>query len=155
MSFSYNVLPHPPTPNHTLPLGETAAPASAKKATQGPTPTPPSGQRPITGELRKTAAGGQEAPDGCQESCICSTKLSNRECRQHRDLHPRGPDEAMRTPHNLKPLAREVHALEAVAHDVSAWMCFPCLLLKFINTSCAVEHTFPLFECDQPQLTGI
>lgn len=58
-----------------LPPGEAAPTSSAKKATQGPPPPSPSGQRPLTGELRETAAGGQEAPDGCQKSRIRTAEL--------------------------------------------------------------------------------
>lgn len=101
MSFSWNVLPFPPT----IPLpGEAAPTSSAKKATQGPPTSSPAGQRPLTGKFRETAAGGQEAPVGRQESGICTTKLSYRERWQHRDLHPRGSDKAMRTlpePHRV------------------------------------------------------
>lgn len=92
--------PNPTTPNNPPPIlsppGEAAPTSSTKKATQGPPPPPPSGQRPLTGKLREAAAGGQETPDGCQKSCICTSKLSDRECWQHWDLHTRGSDKAMR-----------------------------------------------------------
>lgn len=48
-----------------LPPGEEAPASSAKKATQRAPSSPSSGQRPLTGELRETASGSQEAPDGC------------------------------------------------------------------------------------------
>lgn len=73
-----------PPPNNPRPIlsppGEAAPTSSTEKATQGPPPPPPSGQRPLTGKLREAAAGGQETPDGCQKSCICTSKLSDREC---------------------------------------------------------------------------
>ncbi|KAF7646214.1 hypothetical protein LDENG_00191510, partial [Lucifuga dentata] len=80
------------THTHT---GETAPTPSAKKATKGPPPPPAVGQRPLTGELRETAAGSQEAPDGCKASGVRTAELSHRERRQHRDLHPRGSDKAI------------------------------------------------------------
>lgn len=53
-----------PPPTVLSPLGETAPTSSAKKATQGTPPPSSSGQRPLAGKLRETAAGGQEAPYG-------------------------------------------------------------------------------------------
>lgn len=42
-------------------------------------------------------AGGPQTAHGCQTGRFLQTELSHREGRQHRDLHPRGPDEALRS----------------------------------------------------------
>lgn len=84
-------------PLNILPLpGETASSSSGQKAPQGSPPSPSSGQRPLPGKFRETAPRGQKAPDGGQESRVRASELSHRERRQHRDLHSRGPDQAMR-----------------------------------------------------------
>ena len=70
------------------------APAtSPEEASEGaPAPPPPPSQRQIPGELGEAEAGGTEAPYGRQASGLRAAELSDRERRQHRDLHPRGTD---------------------------------------------------------------
>lgn len=51
----------------------------------------------LSGPSGPPEAGGPQKAHGCQTGCFLQTELSHREGRQHRDLHPRGPDEALRS----------------------------------------------------------
>lgn len=51
----------------------------------------------LSGPSGPPEAGGPQTTHGCQTGGFLQTELSHREGRQHRDLHPRGPDAALRS----------------------------------------------------------
>lgn len=51
----------------------------------------------LSGSSGPPEAGGPPTAHGCQTGSFLQTELSHREGRQHRDLHPRGPDAALRS----------------------------------------------------------
>lgn len=67
-------------------------PSNTKEAPQRETPHH---QREVSGPAGQTAAGGAEAAGGGQEGGVLPPELGQRAGRQHRDLHPRGPDAAL------------------------------------------------------------
>lgn len=74
-------------------LGAEVATTSVKATSQG-TWRHYAGALP--GPSGPPASGSPQTTLGCQTSSIVQTELSHREGRQHRDLHPRGPDTALR-----------------------------------------------------------
>lgn len=74
--------------------GKKSPPSNTKEAPQREIPHH---ERKVPGPARQTAPRGPEAAAGCQESGLLPTELRHGARRQHRDLHPRGPDPALRT----------------------------------------------------------
>lgn len=70
------------------------AASNAKAACQG---TRRHNAGAISGPSGPPEAGGPQTAHGCQTGSVLQTELSHREGRQHRDLHPRGPDAALRS----------------------------------------------------------
>lgn len=66
----------------------------AKAAGQG---TRRHNERTLSGPSGPPEAGSPQTPHGCQTGSFFQTELSHREGGQHRDLHPRGPDAALRS----------------------------------------------------------
>lgn len=72
---------------------EETTPSSPKEASQiQASGEPRQGLR----RWRQAASGGPQETPGSQAGSFCEAELSHRECGQHRDLCPRGPDPALR-----------------------------------------------------------
>lgn len=57
----------------------------------------PHHKRKISGPTRQAATRSQKTAHGCKESSLFPAEFSHRACRQHRDLHPRGSNPALKT----------------------------------------------------------
>ncbi|KAF3850083.1 hypothetical protein F7725_019802 [Dissostichus mawsoni] len=82
----------------------------------------------LSGPSGPPATGSAQTPHGRQTSSFFQTELSHREGRQHRDLHPRGPDTALRSTDS--PLAPVVHFHPTPARGVTSSLLSPSVTAR-------------------------